>query len=654
VTWLQADAEAETRYRQLDALGTDASSIPHLLAALQDDSWRVRRLAADRLGALPPTPATVEPLIAMLGRRDDTGARNAAAAVLTQLGLPAVPALVQVLLHADPDQRKFAADILGDLKRTEAVGPLVGALDDADANVRTSSAEALGRIGGPEARRALERLLGSVDVMLRVCALEGLAALKRPVALPMLKPLLTDPLTRRSAWRLLGHVHHPTAALMTVRGLGARESRDAALVAIGASGVPLSPEMESDVRIVLASVRDALMWLESALASSELERHLGALAVTQALHEPRLALAVVRSVRGGRDGEASLQTLLRMGAEGARALLASTEALADLSGEARAVVADALVSLAEPSLCLPLVALVESGDPELAELGARALGRTRAREAIAPLVQLFDDDALAVHAWRSLVSLAHSWPQEVRDAVQPLVRGKLRPHVVRAWAELVGERANDVIRRALHDENETVRAAATEAAVFTPKDTVTVLQSSLMDEAPSVRRSAARTLGKLGVAEGQALVQRALNDSDESVLALACESAGQLGFREASDRLEELSRHPSASVALAALEGLALMGNLSDELLLRATGQADPEVLKLVFTIGADRSMLLPKAVPALDHSRWDVRVAAARMLAVAAGREVLGAMQDAVARETDPVAREVLAEAVETLSRRV
>jgi hypothetical protein len=32
----------------------------------------------------------------------------------------------------------------------------------------------------------------------------------------------------------------------------------------------------------------------------------------------------------------------------------------------------------------------------------------------------------------------------------------------------------------------------------------------------------------------------------------------------------------------------------------------------------------------------------------------VLGAMQDAVARETDPVAREVLAEAVETLSRRV
>lgn len=654
MTWLQADAEAETRYRQLDALPNDASSISRLLGGLQDESWRVRRLAADRLGALPATPATIDQLIVMLGRRDDTGARNAAAAVLAQLGLPALPALVQLLRHPDPDQRKFAADILGDLRRAEAVGPLVEALDDGDANVRTSSAEALGRIGGPEARRALERLLGSIDVMLRVCALEGLAALRLPVALPALTPLLADPLTRRSAWRLLGHVHHPTAALMTVRGLGARESRDAALVAIGASAAALSAEMEADVRIVLTSVRDALTWLETALASSEAERHLGALAVTSALNESRLALAVARSVRGGRNGQVALKTLLRMGADGARALLASTEALADLPGEARAVVADALVTLAEPSLCLPFVALVDSGDPELAELGARALGRTRAREAIAPLVRLFDDDALAVHAWRSLVSLAHSWPQEVRDAVHPLIRGKLRPHVVRAWAELVGDRAHDVIRRALHDESETVRAAATEAAVFTPKDTVAVLQSSLMDEAPIVRRAAARTLGKLNVAEGQPLVLRALNDADESVLALACASAGQLALREATGRLEELSRHPSASVALAALEGLALMGHLSDELLLRATGQGEPEVLKLVFTLGADRSLLVPKAVPALDHSRWDVRVAAARMLAVAAGREVLGAMQDAVARESDPVARELLVEAVETLSIRV
>ncbi|MFT3706521.1 MAG: HEAT repeat domain-containing protein [Archangium sp.] len=654
MSWLQADAEAEARYRTLDALAQVPASIPAFLTALQDDSWRVRRLAADRLGTMPPTPETVQALLAMLGRRDDTGARNAAAAVLAQQGLPAVPALVVLLGNPDPDQRKFAADILGELKRTEAVTPLVAALDDVDSNVRTSSAEALGRIGGPDARRALERLLYSADVMLRVCALEGLAALRMPVPLPMLTPLLNDPLTRRSAWRLLGHVQHPTAALITVRGLGARESRDAALVSIGASGQQMSAEMEADVRIVLASVRDARTWLESALASNEPERHLGALTVTRALGEPSLALAVAKSVRNGRDGELALQTLLRMGLKGAQSLVASAEGLADLPGEARAVASDALVRLAEPALCSSLVALVDSGDPELAELGARALGRTRTKEAIAPLVRLFDDDALAVHACRSLVALAHSWPDEVRDALQPLVKGKLRPHVVRAWAEIVGAKAHDVVKKALHDAHEIVRAAATEASLFTPKETVAALQASMLDESPLVRRAAARTIGKLTAAEGHPLVARALTDADETVLALACAAAGQLTFRDAADRLDELSRHAAAPVALAAMEGLALMGRLTDELLMRATGHADPEVLKLAFSLGGDRSVLIPKAVPALDHARWDVRVAAARMLSVAAGREASSALQDAVAREEDPVARELLDEAAQALARRV
>jgi len=212
VTWVQADAEAEARYRELDGQPVGATSIPRLLGAMRDDSWRVRRLAAERLGALEATPETVQQLITMLGQRDDTGARNAAAAVLAQLGLPALPAVVVLLQHVDPDQRKFAADILGELRRTEAVVPLVAALEDGDANVRTAAAEALGRIGGPESRRALEKLLVSSDVMLRVCALEGLAHQRLPVALPVLVPLLNDPLTRRSAWRLMGHLHHPTAS----------------------------------------------------------------------------------------------------------------------------------------------------------------------------------------------------------------------------------------------------------------------------------------------------------------------------------------------------------------------------------------------------------------------------------------------------------
>ena len=97
------------------------------------------------------------------------------------------------------------------------------------------------------------------------------------------------------------------------------------------------------------------------------------------------------------------------------------------------------------------------------------------------------------------------------------------------------------------------------------------------------------------------------------------------------------------------------MGRLSDDLLLRSAGHPDAEVLKLALSLGADRPLLLDKALAGLMHARWDVRVAAARLLAVSAGREALGPLQDAVARETgDGVAHELLAQAVETLARRV
>ncbi len=652
--WLQADAAAESRYRALDALPVAAQAVEPLLAALKDESWRVRRLAAERLGALEPTTDIIGALIALLAQRDETGARNAAASVLAQLGAPTLPAVVELLRHPDPDQRKFAADILGEQQRSEAVGPLVHALNDADANVRTAAAEALGRVGGAEARRALELLLGSRDVMLRVCALEGLASLGLAPSLPSLVPLLSDPLTRRSAWRLLGHVHHPTAAMLTVRGLLARETRDAALVALGSSRTPWGADFEAELRTTLRSVIDLRLWLESALSSSEDERHLGALLLARALGDASLAVPIAASVRGAHDGQLALDSLVRMGSPAARVLLSSAETLADLPGEARAVVTDAIIRLAEPSLVPLLISLVDSGDPELAELGARALGRTRSVDAVAPLLRLFEDDALAVHAYRALVALAQSWPDEVRAALTPLVQRRLQPHEVRAWAEIVGAQAADVLRRAMHDADPALRAAAAEASLSTPADTHAVLQASLMDESPLVRRAAARAIAHLPAAESIALLQRALADPDASVLALACTAAGEVGSVVSATRLRELCRHADASVVLAAVEALALLGRLTDELLLRTATHADEEVVKLALSLGADRPLLLDKALAALTHPRWDVRVAGARLLSVSAGRDALGPLLDSVAREPDPVARALLSDAADTLTRRV
>lgn len=654
MTWLEADAQAEARYRAIDALPTGAEAVAPLLAALSDSSWRVRRLAADRLGALEASPPVLDTLVDMLAQRHDAGARNAAAAVLIQLGLSALPHVVRLLRHADPDQRKFAADILGGMRREEGARALIDALDDADANVRTAAAEALGHVGGPRAHRALESLLASSDVLLRVCALEGLTRLGLTVPLPAFPRLLDDPLTRRSAWRLLGHVQHPTVALRVVRALRQPAERDLALVALSAPPQLLTPAVEEAVRAVLRHAADVVPWLAGALEAEDDERHRGALQVARALRLPSLALPVARSVRDGRDGELVLDTLLSLGLPGAQVLLRSPEALADLPAEARAVAADAVVQLAAPPLVPALVALLQCGDPELAELGARALGRSASPDAVAPLIPLFDDDTLAAHAARALVSLAQAWPAPVRAALTPLLGGPLRPHVVRAWAEIAGADARELLRRATGAPEPRVRVAAVEASLFVPEAAPAATPLALMDESALVRRAATRLLSRLPLEQGRALLPRALADEDPSVLAAACVAAGELAATEPRERLAALSTHPDAAVSIAALDTLGVLGFLTNDLLLGASAHADPEVIKRALSLGADHPLLGHRARALLEHPRWDVRVTAARWLAVSGSRDALSALQDAAARETDALARELLGESVAALSDRV
>jgi HEAT repeat protein len=651
VTWLDADPGAEARYRTIEALHQGPEARDRLLAALADESWRVRRLAVDRLTQLEPSLDFVSDLVGLLGQRGETGTRNAAASVLSQLGSAAVPPVLALLAHPDPDQRKFAADILCELARPEATEALVAALDDPDANVRVAAAEALGHLGGASAHAAMLRLLDSADPMLRVCALEGLAEQRSPPPLPALAPALLDRLTRASAFRVLGLVEHPSAFALICRALGSIATRDSALVALGERGRPVTPESEASVRAVLRASRDLVPWLTHALEAAAPERRLGALLAAHALAEPSTALAVARAVRPGPVAELALKVLVRLGVRGARLLLSATRALAELPSASRAVVAEALVRLAEPSLVSSLANLLRSGDAELAELAIRALGRTRAATAIAPLLAGFDDELLAPHAFRALVLLTESWPSEVREALVPLVKGAPRAWVVRSWAAIVHEEALEVVQRALKHPDQAVRAAAAEAAPAVGGQAGGNVRSALMDEAPAVRRAAARSLAHLELEEGRALLGHALADADPAVLTLAATAAAELAAEGSLPRLVELTRHAEASVVLAALSALSLLSALSDELLLHAAAQGDPEMLKQVFALGADRPAVLHLALTALAHPRWDVRVSAGRLLAVAGGEAELARLREAALAESDPVARESLERVLHALA---
>ncbi len=647
---LEGDEAAEARYQALIKAGTGEDALEGLVAALYDVSWRVRKLAAELLARVDATPVLVDRLIQVLGDRGQTGARNAAATALAQFGPPAVPALITLLRHEDPDQRKFAADILGELRQPDAVAELVLRLDDGDPNVRVSAAEALGRTGGVEACRALERLLDSNEALLRLCALEGLGQLGRPPPLPRLLPHLESLETARSAWRLLGQIAHPTAFALLCRGL-LTAARDAALAGLGAREVGLPADGEAELKITLRRVKDAEAWLGSALASEERALRHGALQAVQAASLSALAVEVAGAAEGGELAEAALKVLIRLGLPGARTLLeGDPPALTALGREARSVAGEAVLRASEPVLVNALAALAGAGDFELAELAARSLGRSRSDAAVAPLAEMLDDDLLAASAARALITLAVTVPGACTTALFHSLERRPRPHALRAYAQVAPPSdALAMLRRCAHEADERVRAAAAEASA---RLGVELLSIALADESPLVRRAASRALARLTLADALPLLRRALADTEPAVLTAAAVAAGELGASEVTSILEAMVPGTGA-VALAALQSLFQLGVLSNALLEMAVRHADAEVVKAALSFAAGSTAGVKLAVEKLQHPRWDVRVAAARTLAVSGERELLIPLHVALERETDALTRELMMASAASLAER-
>ncbi len=70
-----------------------------------------------------------------------------------------IPALIEALVHPDPDIKIFAISKLGDFRAGEAVESLLPFLDDANDYVRNVTYKALGKIGDPKALPRLKRAL---------------------------------------------------------------------------------------------------------------------------------------------------------------------------------------------------------------------------------------------------------------------------------------------------------------------------------------------------------------------------------------------------------------------------------------------------------------------------------------------------------------
>lgn len=127
-----------------------------MLLDLKDSHWLNRKYAAEVLGELKD-PRAVEPLVAAL--TDEVGdVRQRAYDSLIKLGGPSVPSLIPLLVSEEDEIRQSATEILRKIGKP-AVEPLATALADADDRLKTRIMKVLDRMGyKPKTKDAAPRL----------------------------------------------------------------------------------------------------------------------------------------------------------------------------------------------------------------------------------------------------------------------------------------------------------------------------------------------------------------------------------------------------------------------------------------------------------------------------------------------------------------
>ncbi|HEX5436664.1 MAG TPA: HEAT repeat domain-containing protein [Gemmatimonadaceae bacterium] len=144
------------RRMYFDSLLRLGTGVRTLIHMLGDPRWYVARNAAELLGEMRVTEAEVE-LTRLLDHRDDR-VRTAAAGALAKLGTVAAAKGVRATLRgASADVRERAAEAVVGLGGSRSVNSLIRAVDrEEDDRVQMAMLTALGQIGTPE---AVEKLM---------------------------------------------------------------------------------------------------------------------------------------------------------------------------------------------------------------------------------------------------------------------------------------------------------------------------------------------------------------------------------------------------------------------------------------------------------------------------------------------------------------
>ena len=619
---LQSSDAEERREAAVDLGRSGREAIPLLLRALGDKDWRVRKTSVEGLVALGGEEVT-KGFVQCLSAEDNAGARNSAIEGLVQIGPASVDDLLPLLDTRDRDVRKFAIDILGDIRAVRAVPGLVEKLRDPDENVRVAAAEALGKVRDRRAVDALVECLRASDrSWLDYAAAEALGEIGDDRALVPLMEALERSSLREPVLESLGKIGNVNTLSPLISGITdpLRIVREVSTVALHSiffkSGADERRQIISAVRA--AAGARSVGCLEDLIDTSGGALQKAGIAVLGWIGRAD-AVPKLLSLLHEEEMEEPVVDALRSAGQDAVALL--RERLADDNGLVRRAAALVLGDLGRKEAEDALIGLLADENGHVRGTAADSLGRMQSAKAVPELVHLLEDEYENVQecAIRALASIGDNSVLEglVRDFTN--LDATMRRNVVRLLGRLGSAKAVDALAYALKDEEPGVRKAVIVALDGIADERILrPLLLAVSDDDPEVRMLAAEAVAKTGVPEAAEALIPLLDDEDLWVCAAAARGLGRLGAGEFGAILAGHLQQARDIFLLALIEvvGTETVPEALEPLLALADHD-DPEVRKTVVSTLAsyDWMRVRPCILARLFDEHWSVRKSAAEVL---------------------------------------